>query len=59
MATKSFLKNVNIRTAAQANNLVNALEKAEHTRGEEVKMTRSVSEVRHEQLRDFATKIRW
>lgn len=59
MATKSFLKSINIKTAAQANKLVAALEKAEQIRGEEVKMSRAVHEVKREQVKGFAAKIRW
>lgn len=59
MATKSFFKNVNVKTAKQARDLVNALEKAEKIRGEEVKMSRPVIEVKREQMADFISKIRW
>ena len=58
MATKSFLKNINIKTARQAYNLVEALEKAEKYHGESVKMQRSVSEVKPEELKDFISKIK-
>ena len=58
MATKSFLKNINIKTARQAYNLVEALEKAEKYHGEPVKMQRSVSEVKPEEIEDFVSKIR-
>ena len=58
MATKSFLKNINIKTARQAYNLVEALEKAEKYHGEPVKMQGSVSEVKPEELKDFIAKIK-
>ena len=59
MATSSFFRNVNITTSKQAQRLVNALEKAEKQRGEKVKMSRSVHEVKREQAKDFFTKIKW
>ncbi len=59
MATSSFLKNINITTAKQAQRLVRALEQAEKHRGEEVKMSRSVHEVKREQAKDFFAKIKW
>ena len=59
MATSSFLKNVNINTAKQAQRLASALEKAEKQRGEEVQMSRSVHEVKREQAKDFFAKIKW
>jgi hypothetical protein len=58
MATKSFLKNINITTVKQAHKLVEALEKAEKYHGEPVKMQRSASEVTPEELDDFISKIR-
>ncbi|MBR0288966.1 MAG: hypothetical protein IJQ82_08315 [Selenomonadaceae bacterium] len=59
MATSSFLRNVNITTAKQAQRLVGALEKAEKQHGEEVKMSRSVHEVKREQAKEFFAKIKW
>ena len=58
MATKSFLKNITLKTNKQVGELVNALEKAKNFRGEEVKMSRSVNEVSREQIKNFAAKIR-
>lgn len=59
MATSSFLRNVNITTKRQAQRLVEALEKAEQQRGEDVKMSRPVHDVRREQAKDFLAKIKW
>lgn len=59
MATSSFFRNVNITTAKQARDLINALEKAEKQRGEEVKMSRSVKEVKRDQAKEFFAKIKW
>ena len=59
MATSSFFKNVNIKTQNQAQSLVKALEKAEKQRGEEVKMSRSVHEVKRDQAKDVFAKIKW
>lgn len=59
MATSSFFRNVNITTPKQAWSLIKALEKAEKTRGEEVKMSRPVQEVKHEQAKDVFAKIKW
>lgn len=58
MATSSFLRNVNITTKKQAQRLVEALEKAEQQRGEDVKMSRPVHDVRREQAKDFFAKIK-
>jgi hypothetical protein len=41
MATKSFLKNVNIRDYKQTKNLVNVLENAESLKTKEVSLSRS------------------
>ena len=58
MATKSFLKNINIKTAKQARNLIDALEKAERHHGEEVAMSRAVNEVPRDQMKNFVKNIR-
>ncbi len=58
MATKSFLKNINIKTAKQAHNLIDALEKAEHHHGEEIVMSRAVNEVPRDQMKNFVKNIR-
>ncbi len=59
MATKSFLKNINIKTAKQAHNLINALEKSERHCGEEVVMSRAVNEVSRDQIKNFVKNIRY
>lgn len=59
MATSSFFRNINITTEKQARNLINALEKAEKKRGEEVKMSRPLNEVKREQAKEFFAKIKW
>ncbi len=59
MATSSFLRNINITTPKQAQHLANALEQAEKKRREEIKMSRSVHEVRREDAKAFFDKIKW
>ena len=58
VATKSFLKNINIKTAKQAHNLIDALEKAERHCGDEVVMSRVVNEVPRDQMKKFVKNIR-
>ena len=53
MATKSIIKNVNIKGRKQISQLVSALEHAHEYRGEEVIMTRAVSEVNGEKINKF------
>lgn len=58
MATQSVLKSVNIKGRSQVRMFVNALEKAEASRGKRVEMSRSVYEVKDEdKLKDFLTKL--
>ena len=57
MATKSFLKNVNIKSANQARNLVNALEKAQNFNGVEVTLSRNVNELQRADIKNFAKKL--
>ena len=59
MATSSFLRNVNITTPKQAQQLANALEQAEKKSSEEIKMSRSVHEVKREEAKDIFDKIKW
>jgi len=59
MATSSFFRNVNITTPKQAQRLVEAFERAERQRSEEVKMSRSVYEVKREDAKSFFSKIKW
>ena len=53
MATKSFLKNINIKNYHQAKNLAAALEYAEKHTGKEVLMKHSVTELRGDKAKDF------
>ena len=58
MATQSVLRNVNIKGRTEVRNFVNALEKAEASRGKKVEMSRSVFEVKGEdKVKDFLTKL--
>lgn len=58
MATQSVLSSVNIKGRNQVKALVNALEKAEASRGKKVEMSRSVFEVKGEdKVKDFLTKL--
>ncbi len=46
MATKSILKNINVRGRKQVRRLVNAMERAEKWHGDEVQISRTVSELK-------------
>ncbi len=46
MATKSILKNINVRGRKQVCRLVNAMERAEKWHGDEVQISRTVSELK-------------
>lgn len=58
MATKSILKNINIRSQNAAHRLVNALECAERFKGEPVEMSRPVIEVKKGNMKDFFSKVK-
>lgn len=58
MATKSFLKNINIKSANQARKLVNALEKAQNFKGDEVIISRNVNELQRADIKNFAKNLR-
>lgn len=51
MATKSILKSIHITSRRSAAALINALEKAEKTKGKPVKISRSYSEATREDIR--------
>ena len=53
MATKSILKNINIKSKTQGNRFASALENAEKFKGKEVSFSRAVSEVRGESVKMF------
>ena len=46
MATKSISKNINIHKRDQVRKLVNALEQASQWHGQEIQMSRTVSELK-------------
>lgn len=58
MATKSILKNINIRSQNAAYRLVNALENAEKFKGESVEVSRPVVEVKKGNMKDFFSKVK-
>lgn len=51
MATKSILKEIDVRDKKFANNLINALEHAANKGSIEVRLTKPVSEVKREQIK--------
>ena len=53
MATKSFLKNINIKKQNQAKKLADALEYAEKHTGKDVIMSRSVTEARGDKAKEI------
>ena len=46
MATKSFLKEINIKNRKEAENFINALEKAENKKSKIVKFNKRVEDVK-------------
>lgn len=56
MATKSILKNINVRGRKQVRRLADAMEKAEAFRGKEVVMRHAVVEIKGEQIKDFVAE---
>ena len=53
MATKSILKNINVRGRKQIKMLADAMEHAEAFQGKEVTMSRPVSEIKGDKIKDF------
>ena len=53
MATKSILKNINIKKRSNVRDLVSALEHAEQHRGKEIVMSRPVNEARGSLVKTF------
>ena len=53
MATKSFLKNINIKSRDQARKLADALEHAEKYTGKEVILQHSVTEARGDKAKEL------
>ncbi len=51
MATKTFLKNINIRDKTLGDNLVNALEHAKEKHSIDVTLTKTFREVRKDQIK--------
>jgi len=58
MATKSILKNINIKGRNQTLRLVKALEQAEKHHGEPVEMSRTVDTVKKDDILDFFNKVK-
>ena len=60
MSTKSFFKNVDIKTDKQARQFVSALEKAEHfSKQEKISENRTVYNIRNSDVQTFMEKIKW
>ena len=53
MATKSFLKDVEIRGKSMGNEFAKALEASERTSGKKVEMSRQCSEIKGEDVKIF------
>jgi hypothetical protein len=56
MATKSILKEVNIRNKGLGRKLVNALEYAKHKGSVVVRLSKPVNEIRREQIKEIFSK---
>lgn len=59
MATQSFLKNLDLRSRKKISRLVSALEMSEKNSDKTVTMQKSVSELKGEQAKETAKKIKW
>lgn len=53
MATKSISKNINVKGRKQVKKLVDALEHANQHRGKTVNMSRTVTEVKEDEVNEF------
>ena len=53
MATKSILKNIDIRERRMGRALILALEKSEATEGKEVELSRICREIKGEKIKDI------
>jgi len=53
MATKSILKNIDIRNKSLCRNLLNALEHAEGKKSKEVKLNKPYAEIKKEQIKEL------
>ena len=53
MATKSILKNINVRGHGQVRRLADAMEKAENFKGKPVAMSHTVTDIKGEQIKEF------
>lgn len=56
MATRSILKNVNIKDKQFARTFVQALEEAENTKYEPAKLTRECKEITGDKIKEFFEK---
>lgn len=57
MATKSILKNINIKGRKQTKQFVDALEHAQQHKGKEVTMTRTVNEIKGDKVKAFFARF--
>ncbi len=53
MATKSFLKNINIRDKSSARNFANALENAKNVPGKEVNISKACFNVKKDKIKEL------
>lgn len=53
MATKSILKNVNIKNKRLGRNFVNALEKARNEENKEIKLEKKFKNVKQSEIKDL------
>lgn len=60
MATQSFLKNINIISYGKVIKLADALERSKETSDDtQVKIQKNVTEVKGEQAKEIAKRIKW
>ena len=59
MATKSILKNITIKSKTVGQSFVNALEKAKSSNGKIVTFSKSVKELKHEDISKLFGENKW
>ena len=59
MATQSFLKNINLISRGKVTKLVDALERSKEKTDTQVKIQKTLTEVKGEQAKEIAKRIKW
>ena len=59
MATQSFLKNINLISRGKVTKLVDALERSKEKSDAQVPIQKTLTEVKGEQAKEIAKRIKW